>query len=220
MNTIDFEKIAALPLVQDAIRAQAEAKESEGLAARLAVIDAHQQTADALAELERQRIELDAMQDELDRQRDELAEQRAAQSIERQQLEAQRREQTRELRGKHGSELAATAGRMLAGHADSLRREAGYQRTLCERRAGWMGRVVEQPSSGAMRKAGELERRAEQIEHERDAILALQYARLSPQAIERDIRARMKALGFSLNTTEQEGWRVEGWEGRPKTKAA
>lgn len=221
MNTTDFEKIAALPLVQEAIRQQAEATEAESLAARLAVLDAYQKTADALADLDAQRIDLDAMQDELDRQRDALAEQRAAHHMERQQLETQHRAHTRELRGEHGSGLAADIARMLAGHADSLRREVGYQRTLRDRKRNWLGNTVETPSPEATRKAGELERRAEQIELERDAILALQYARLSPQAIERDIHARVMALGFSLNTaTERAGWRVEGWEGKPKTKAA
>lgn len=221
MNTTDFEKIARLPLVQDAIRQQAETAEADSLAARLAVLDAYQQTADALADLDRQRGELDAMQDELDRQRDELAEQRAAHNMARQRLETQHRAHTRELRGNHGSGLAADIARMLGGHAATLRREAGYQRTLHDRKRNWLGNIVETPSPEAMRKADELDRRAEQIEHDRDAIMALQYARLSPQAIERDIRARVEVLGFSLNTaTKQEGWRVEGWEGKPKTKAA
>lgn len=221
MHTPDFQKIAALPLVQDAIRKQAEAIEAESLAARLAILDAYQQTADALANLDAQRDELDARQDELDAQRDELAKQRAAHAIERQGLEAEHRKQARELRGNHGSELAATIGRMLGGHAFSLRREAEYQCTVRDRKPNWMGDIIEKPSPEAMRKADELERRAEQIEQERDAIMALQFARVSPQAIERDVRARVNALGFNLNTTtEKAGWNVEGWEGKPKTKAA
>lgn len=220
MRTTELEKLASLPLVQDAIRAQAEAAEAEALAARIAALDAYQQTTDALVGLNSKTADLDAMQDELDRQRDELARQRAAHAIELQQAGTRHRAHTRELRDKHGSELAATIGRMLGSHADSLRREAEYQHTLRDRKEHWTGIVSEVPSPEAMRKAADLERRAEQIEHERDAIMALQFARVSPQAIERDIQARVKALGFNMNTSaEQAGWRVEGWK-EAKAKAA
>lgn len=221
MHTTDFQKIAALPMVQDAIRQQSEAAEAKALAARLATLDACQQTADALADLSRKAAELDAMQDELNRQREELARQQEAHTIALQQAGTRHRASIRELRCKHGGELALTIGRMLAGHAHALRREAEYQRSVRDRKEHWTGIVAEVPSSDAMRKADELEHRAEQIEHECNAILALEYARVSPQAMERDIFARVKALGFSLNTaTEQAGWRVEGWDKAPKTKAA
>lgn len=221
MNTTDIEKIAALPVVQDAIKAQAEAIEAESLAARLTVLDAYQQTADVLAEHNGKAAELDAMQDELDRQRDELAKQRTAHAIDVQRSNARHRAHARELREKHGSKLAADIARMLGGHADSLRREVEYQRSLRDRKLNWMGDTVLMPSSTATQKADELERRAERIEQEREAILALQFARVSPQAIERDIQARVKGLGFSMNATseQQAGWRAV-WEAKPKTKAA
>lgn len=221
MNTPDLEKIAALPLVQDAIRAQAEATEAYSLAARLAILDAYQQTADALAELNSKDAELDAMQDELNRQRDELAKQRAAHAIEIQRTSAKHRAHARELRDKHGSKLAADVARMLDTHAQSLRREAEYQRSLRERKIHWTGDTIEKPAPEGQRKAAELEQRAQRIEHECAAITALQFARVSPQAIERDIRARVKALGYNLETTSaaQEGWRATGWEAG-KVKAA
>ena len=139
----------------------------------------------------------------------------------RQQVETRRRTHARELREKQGSELAVTIGRMLGIHAQTLRREVEYQRSLREKKLTWMGEAIEKPSPEAMRKADELERRAEQIERDRDAILALEYAHASPMAIERDIRARVGALGLTLNTTTgQAGWRVDGWNAKPKTKAA
>lgn len=221
MHTAELEKLTSLPMVQAAIREQAEATEAESLAARAAVLDAHQQADAELAALNTEAAELDAMQDELDRQRDELAQQRTALNMLRQHVEAQRLTHARELRDTHGGRMIADIARMLAGHAHALRREAEYQRSVRDRKEHWTGIVAEVPSSEAMRKADELERRAEQIEHERDAIVALQFARIAPQRIEADIRARVKALGFSLNTTtEQAGWRVEGWEKTPKAKAA
>jgi hypothetical protein len=220
-TTTELEKLASLPLVQDAIRAQAEAVEAESLAARLPILDAHQQTADALADLNSKAADLDAMQDELDRQRDELARQRAAHAIELQQAGTRHRAHTRELRDKHGSGLAVAIGRMLTVQADALRREAEYWRTVRDCSTHWTGVKHETPSPEAVRKADEFDRRAEQIENERDAILALEFARVSPQAIERDIQARVKRLGFNLNTTaEQSGWRIDGWEAKPKTRAA
>lgn len=221
MNTTELEKLTSLPLVQDAIRAQAEATEAESLTARIAALDTHQQASDELAELNTKATELDAMQDELDRQRDELARRRAAHAIELQQAGTRHRANIRELRDTHGSGLALAIGRMLASHAHSLRREAEYQRIVRDKKEHWTGIVAEVPSPEAMRRADELERRAMQIEHERDAIMALEFARVSPQAIERDIRARVKGLGFNMNaSTEQTGWRVEGWDKTPKAKAA
>lgn len=219
--TIDLEKLTALPLVQAAIRAQAEAAEAKSLTTRLSTLDAHEQATAELADLASQAADLDAMQDELNHQRDVLARQRTAHDMKRQQIEAKQREQTRELRRNHGGELASVIARILGSRADSLRHEVAYLRSLRERKPHWWnGGPIEKPSPEAMRKADELEYRAGQIEQERDAILALQLARVSPQAIERDIQARVKALGFNLNTTtEQAGWRVEGWR-ESKAKAA
>lgn len=220
MNT-ELEKLTSLPLVQDAIRAHAEATEAESLTARIAALDAHQQATNELAELNRKAAELDAMQDELDRQRDELARQRAAHAIELQQTGSRHRAAIRELRDTHGNGLALAVGRMLASHADTVRREADYWRIVRDRRETWTGTLVETPSPEAMRRADELDHRAMQIESERDAIMALEFARISPQAIERDIRARVTALGYNVNSTaEQTGWRVEGWDRPPRTKAA
>jgi hypothetical protein len=221
MTTIDLEKITALPLVKDAIRQQAEAIEADSLAARAAVLDSHQQADAVLAALNTEAAEFDAMQDELDRQRDELSRQRDELNRQRQHVETQRRTHARELRDTHGGRLVADTVRMLTAHAASLRHEAEYQRGLRERKTGWMGRLVEGPSPAAMEKAAELDSRAGQIEQARDAIVALQFARIAPQRIEADIRARLEALGFSLNTISvMEGWRVEGWEGKPKTTKA
>lgn len=221
MHTTELEKLAALPLVQDALRAQAQATEGEALQARLTCLDAHRQASDELAELNSKATALDVMQDELNRQRDELARQRAAHAIELQQASTRHRTNIRELRDTHGSGLALAIGRMLTSHADTLRREADYQRMVRDRREHWTGIIAETPSPEAMRRANELDRRAMQIESERDAIMALEFARVSPQAIESDIRARVEGLGFNLNTaTEQAGWRVEAWDKTPKTKGA
>ncbi len=215
----ELEKIAALPLVADAIKAQAEAEEAEALAARIAALDAHQQASDALAAHNAKAAELDALREELESQREALARQRTAHAIEVQRIDNQQRAHTRELRDKHGSGFVLAISRMLASQADALRREATYQRAIRDRKEHWSGTVYELPSPEATRRAEDLERRAEQIERARDAVLALQFARISPQAIERDIQARVKGLGFTLNiaTDEQAGWRIERW-GRPKTR--
>lgn len=219
MNTTELEKIASLPAIQDAIRAQAEATEAESLSLRLGELAGYHHTLDEIDELKDQAAKLDAMQDELDRQSDELTRQRAAHAIELQRVNSRHRASIRELRNTHGSGLALAIGRTLANQADALRREADYQRIVRDKKEHWTGVVAEVPSPEAMRRADELERRAIQIEHERDAIMALEFARLSPQAIQRDILARVKGLGFNVNTTaEPAGWRVEGWD-TPKTKA-
>ncbi len=141
--------------------------------------------------------------------------------MQRQHVETQRRTHARELRDTHGGRLVADTVRVLTAHAASLRHEAGHQRNLCERKTGWMGRLVEGPSPAALRKADELDSRAGQIEQALDAIAAHERARLSPQAIERDIRSSLEALGFSLHTSSvQEGWRVEGWDTKLPTKQA
>ena len=220
MNS-DIAKLAALPLVQAAIRAQAEAAEATALDVRLACLDAYQQAGDELAELGRRAADLNAMQDELDRQRKELAGQLEAHAIERQGVETRQRMAARELRQNHGSALAADVARLLQGQAESLRREAAYLRSLRERKPGWGGSMIESPVPDAMRKAAELERKAERFERERETIEQLQFARLSPQSIARDIKARVAGQGFTLQSAiVQEGWRSEGWEGVPNTKAA
>lgn len=221
MNSNELEKLTALPAIQDAIRAQADAIEAESLATRLASLDAYQQAGDDLAALGSQAAGLDAMQDELDRQRNELAERRAAHAIEQQVIEAMQRIVAREMRQNHGSGQASDVARILGCHAESMRREAAYLRSLRIKRERWGGGIVEEIDPTAMRKAAELERKAAMIECERAAIVALEFARLSPQAIERDIRARVAGLGFTLKTAiVQEGWRLEGCDARPMTRTA
>lgn len=221
MHTTELEKLAALPLVQDAIRAQAQAIEGEALQARLACLDAYKQAGDELAILNTRTAELDTMQAELDRQRDELARQRAAHEIEVQHARARQSAQARELHRHHGGALVATIDAQLDSHASSLIREAERLRSLRESHQHWTGEIIEKPSPAAMAKADELERQTSTIEKARAAVLALQYASLSPQAIERAIRAELNGAGYNLATkdAEPEGWQIEGWE-RGKKRAA
>lgn len=214
MHATELEKIAALPLVQDAIRAQAEAIEAEALAARIATLDAYQQACDELESLDGVRRELEGMQDELSRQRDELGRKFAACTAAMQGAKQRQRAHTLALYRDHGGQQAVTIGRMLAAHATALRREAEYQRARRDLKTHWTGKVTEVPTASAIEKAVELECRAEQLTRESDAIMALQFSRISPQAIERDIQARVNALGFRLNITEAdpEGWRIEKWQ--------
>ena len=224
MNTTQFsqfEKIASLPAVQQAIRVQAEHDEAESLSARLGALEGYWHTLDELEALNDQNAEFDTKQTELDQQRDELNKQRAANLIKRQQAEGRHNTYASELRQNHGSGQAADIARMLEVRVFGLRREATYQRSLREKKVHWTGEPIEKPIADAMQKADELERRAEQFEHERDAIRALEFACLSPQAIERDIRARVEKLGLILNIgTVASGWRFDGWDSKPKTAAA
>lgn len=219
MNTTELEKIIGLPLVQDAIRAQAEAAEADSLAARLAVLDAFQEAEHELADLSAKRAELDAKSAELARQRVELARQRNATHAAAQHAGERLRSVDRELLQTHGGAAIASIHRMLDARLANLRAEITLLKSLREMRRNWIGDVYEVPAPAAQQKVTEKSRELEAITKAREAIAALKFAPVSPQQIERDIRAHLKAVGLNLGIGEavQTGWRIEGWQ--PARKA-
>jgi hypothetical protein len=222
MNTTELEKIAALPLVQNAIRQQAEAAEAESLAARIAALDAFEESAHELAALDVKSAELEAKRIELECQRTELARQRTATHAATQHAEARHRTHARELLQKHGGEAIASIRRMLDARLANLRDEIALLESLRDRKRNWLGDVFEVPAPAAQQKAAEKTRELEAVSKAREAIAALEFAPVSPEQIERDIRAHLQAVGLSLSLrvgeVQETRWRIEGWAPARKTR--
>lgn len=204
----ELENIIHLPAIQQAIKELEADNEAKALEARLSCLDELKAASEELAALKGKAAQIETEIATLDRQREEYSRKLDAVALVIQAMNSRHSDIVRDLNKQHGEWMMNTTILQLETKGHAMRRVAEFEKSRIKRMPGRMGNTVEVSDPGALARAAELETKAKVIEQARHAVLTLQRAPISPQAIERRIREALKGTDLDL-VTEQQAGRVE-----------
>lgn len=208
-----LEQILQLPAIKQAFDEATQAEEDQAAAARAAVLA---KIASAENALEAQKGMAAGLAAEIGHAREHLNDLLARNVQQAEETKRQGRHLTdlnRTLDRDHGGNLIKQVVRHLRAQETAMRDQAARLEVLQVQARNHFGDVVLKPDEVSKGKAAEKRAMADRMEIAWREIESLERAAIAPAEIKRRINQAVAGLGLGQlrESTQREGWRIEGW---------